>query len=257
MEILNKPIIVNSIKSNRKKIALFIIAIVLLVLIISYFTSVNNKILLYENQYINKAKQIVSTYNLKDVNIIMKFKGKYEGYRSYDLVIESNTFEKLEDKKKYELVKSLETISVSDSSFIVLKQVISDSNEYDIDVLSPNVLNKNNDEYYTNGIKYNDGNTDNITTSTYEKEPSEDDKAFAWTAAIKEVKERLKSPSTSEFPFSYNEQYIKEVETKTFVIKSYVDAENSFGAEIRSNFMVRIKRTGENTYNLIDVKIYD
>ncbi|ACL75200.1 hypothetical protein [Ruminiclostridium cellulolyticum] len=246
---------VNRIKINKKKMVLLIIVIVSLVVVICYLVSVNNKISLYETQYTNKAKQIVADYNLKDANISMKYNGKYDGYRSYDLVVESNSFEKLEDKKKYNLVKSLETIDVSDSSFLVLKRVISGANTYQNNVLYSNVLDKNYDEYYTDGIKHNNGNIENSATSTYEKEPSDDDKAFAWTAAKKEVKERLKSPSTADFPFSYNEQYIKEVETKTFIIKSYVDAENSFGANIRSNFIVKIKKTGENTYTVIDVKI--
>jgi len=42
------------------------------------------------------------------------------------------------------------------------------------------------------------------------KEPTEDDKAFAWTAALQVMKERLKAPSTAKFPFSYYGQDIKQ-----------------------------------------------
>jgi hypothetical protein len=89
------------------------------------------------------------------------------------------------------------------------------------------------------------------------KEPSEDNKAYAWTAAIREVKDRLKSPSSAKFPFSYSQQDIKEVSPSTFVVNSYVDAENSFGAKLRVDFMVKIERTGENTYKLLDIQVYE
>lgn len=102
-----------------------------------------------------------------------------------------------------------------------------------------------------------DSNTNNSDNSySYSIEPNDDDKAFAWTAALQVVKENLKAPSTAKFPFSYYGQDIKEVAYNTFIVNSYVDAENSFGAKLRSNFMVKIKKTGENTFNVLDVQIY-
>lgn len=49
----------------------------------------------------------------------------------------------------------------------------------------------------------------------------------------KAIKEQLKAPSTADFPsFDYNFWTVKD----GIVIKSYVDAQNSYGAQIRTHF---------------------
>ena len=55
------------------------------------------------------------------------------------------------------------------------------------------------------------------------------------------VKQNLKSPSTAKFPssdFSYSNP---EVDSRTITIKSYVDAENSFGATSRKEYYVKLR----------------
>ncbi|MBQ7473510.1 MAG: hypothetical protein IJS79_04085 [Oscillospiraceae bacterium] len=54
----------------------------------------------------------------------------------------------------------------------------------------------------------------------------------AVTAAKKEVKDELKSPSTAKFPVEA-EAYSVERSGNTYKVISYVDAENSFGAKVR------------------------
>lgn len=93
------------------------------------------------------------------------------------------------------------------------------------------------------------------SNSRYPCEPSEENKVFAWAAAKQTVEENLKAPSTADFPFGYFNQKIKEVDYNVFEVNSYVDAENSFGAKIRSNFSVRIKKTGEESYVVENVSI--
>jgi hypothetical protein len=95
----------------------------------------------------------------------------------------------------------------------------------------------------------------NDSKLTYSKEPSDDDKAFAWAAAIKTVKENLKSPSDADFPFSFYNEDIKEIGNNTFEVNSYVDAVNSFGAKLRVNFSVKIKKTGETSYVVEDIQL--
>ena len=67
------------------------------------------------------------------------------------------------------------------------------------------------------------------------------------------VKNNLKSPSTAKFPWGEKEYQINKKDGLTegftsYVIRSYVDSQNSFGAEIRSNFTVvlEIDSTQEN-----------
>ena len=73
------------------------------------------------------------------------------------------------------------------------------------------------------------------------------------SAAQTIVKNNLKSPSTAKFPWGDKEYQINKKDGLTegftsYIIRSYVDSQNSFGAEIRSNFTVvlEIDSTQEN-----------
>lgn len=71
------------------------------------------------------------------------------------------------------------------------------------------------------------------------------------------VKNKLKSPSTADFPFS---DYKSEVDSNNYIIQSYVDSQNGFGATIRSDWQVKLKYIGgdqadPNSWQLIDVII--
>lgn len=56
------------------------------------------------------------------------------------------------------------------------------------------------------------------------------------------VKDSLKSPGTADFPFL--EYEVTKQGTNSFSVKSYVDAQNSFGANIRTYFVCRITFRG-------------
>lgn len=63
-----------------------------------------------------------------------------------------------------------------------------------------------------------------------------------WTVATEEVKKNLKSPSTARFPFSAISQDVDILKDGNYYcVVSWVEAENSFGATIRSDFVVLIK----------------
>jgi hypothetical protein len=130
-----------------------------------------------------------------------------------------------------------------------LEENINKLNEFDIQ----KVVAETNTEKTSSEINQK---TNKNFVVEYEREPSADDESFAWVVAVRAVKERLKAPSTAKFPWSSHGQYIKEIGNRTFVVKSYVDAENSFGAKIRSNFTVKVKRMYGDTYSILDVQIY-
>ena len=79
----------------------------------------------------------------------------------------------------------------------------------------------------------------------------------------KAVLSRLKAPSTAKFPGSTEYfikfvRYSKDYDSMTYKVNSYVDAQNSFGAVIRSNYEVvlqinkiPIKDKGEFSYRVI------
>ena len=82
----------------------------------------------------------------------------------------------------------------------------------------------------------NSGNNEDSTLSN-------DEKGHIWTEAKYAVEEQLKSPSTADFP-SVNHATITK-SGASYTVSSYVDAENSFGAIIRTNFTVTIEKSGD------------
>lgn len=73
----------------------------------------------------------------------------------------------------------------------------------------------------------------------------------AFDAAKKEVKRILKSPSTAKFANEYDkESKYKVNEDGSITIQSYVDADNSFGAKIRTFYKCNVSPSGE-VYDLV------
>ena len=67
----------------------------------------------------------------------------------------------------------------------------------------------------------------------------------AYEFAKEAVSSSLRSPSTAVFPeisnervFVYQENFTLDAQECSFVVISYVDAQNAFGAVVRSNFRV-------------------
>ena len=71
---------------------------------------------------------------------------------------------------------------------------------------------------------------------------SGDRKRDAWVCALDVVEGRLKSPSTADF-CSYPEATITDLGNNRYKIQGYVDAQNSFGATVRSKFTVTLTLT--------------
>lgn len=73
----------------------------------------------------------------------------------------------------------------------------------------------------------------------------------AFEASKKEVKLQLKSPSTAKFATELDEESKYKVnEDNSVIIRSYVDAQNSFGATIRTHYQCTVDKYG-NVSNII------
>lgn len=70
----------------------------------------------------------------------------------------------------------------------------------------------------------------------------------AWIAAQDAVKDQLKSPSSAEFP-PFDQEFVFKRKPNEFKVTSYVDADNSFGANLRNNFVCDIVFKNETDYN--------
>ena len=72
------------------------------------------------------------------------------------------------------------------------------------------------------------------------------DEFDAQVVAESEVKENLKSPSTADFS-PYSETTITN-DGDEWTVKGWVDAQNGFGAMIRSTYIVKFTMTGTDRY---------
>ena len=58
------------------------------------------------------------------------------------------------------------------------------------------------------------------------------------------VKEQLRAPGTADFPFGHGSR-VQTLEGNRYALNSYVDAENGFGGEVRTNFICVVEGSGE------------
>jgi hypothetical protein len=70
------------------------------------------------------------------------------------------------------------------------------------------------------------------------------DDVGAWVAMQMFVEDRLKSPATADFPWGAQDQ-VKDLGGGRYFVDSYVDSENSFGANVRTRFKGYIRKENE------------
>lgn len=78
-------------------------------------------------------------------------------------------------------------------------------------------------------------------------------KIEAWVFCQYAVEAKLISPSSATFPFGGAQRHVEYWDNGIFIIRSYVDSANGFGAIIRTNFFCKVQRTGNNKFNLIQL----
>lgn len=72
------------------------------------------------------------------------------------------------------------------------------------------------------------------------------------------VKDRLHSPSTADFPFLGDQ--VTTTGNDSYVVRSYVDAQNGFGATVRSDYVCQIRFNGgedadQRNWTLLDLTV--
>lgn len=77
----------------------------------------------------------------------------------------------------------------------------------------------------------------------------------AFVEAKDQISKTLKAPSTAKYPMYENHfvKITKDTEKEAeYIVRTYVDAQNSFGAMIRNNFMIHLRynKTTKTWYNL-------
>ena len=77
----------------------------------------------------------------------------------------------------------------------------------------------------------------------------------ACVRANRAVTERLQAPSTAVFPDCWRYDIRVEDAENVYYVRGYVDAQNSFGAMLRSNFVVRLRAMGDDEWQVIGAAI--
>lgn len=190
----------------------------------------------YMNIFSNATDSILEKYNYKNTYDIQKridFNNK---------AVEA--FEKYKVSNLDTLKASIEAQNNSLTALIEKKNNEAAANS--------NKNNADEDEDYS-GVISNGNST--AATEKYIKVNDTDERVFAWMVAEQEVKARLKSPSTAKFPFSAASKDVDiQKSGDTYVVKSYVEAQNSLGAVIKNNFTVKFTRDGDK-YTILEVNI--
>ena len=65
------------------------------------------------------------------------------------------------------------------------------------------------------------------------------------------VRERLKSPSTAEFPRPVTENLYES----RWRVEGVVDSQNGFGAMVRTQYTCEVHRTSDDVWNLVDLTV--
>ena len=74
------------------------------------------------------------------------------------------------------------------------------------------------------------------------------DKTMAWVIITEVVKSRLKSPATASFPGLFDgfsaRRSVRDHGNGLYSVSSWVDAQNSYGAKLRTHYTAEIQWTG-------------
>lgn len=94
------------------------------------------------------------------------------------------------------------------------------------------------------------GNRENKTVIRSDN-PSDFDAYFMSQSFVKKI---LKAPATADFASS-SESQVERSGDNRFMVYSYVDAQNSFGAKLRNYYTCELQYVGDDKWKLIDVKL--
>ena len=103
------------------------------------------------------------------------------------------------------------------------------------------------------------GNRSSPSSTARKTWKDQDSSIMAYIMMEEFVKQRLRSPSTADFPgvFQGRADHVEYLGNQTYKIRSWVDAQNGFGATIRNNFVGEISQVDEQNWQLISLEIFE
>ena len=79
-------------------------------------------------------------------------------------------------------------------------------------------------------------------------------KAGAWDVCSQFLIDRLKAPATADIAEYGDPDTSVSKSGKTYTVVAFVDAENSFGANIRTDYICTVRYTSGRSYRLLDLQ---
>lgn len=181
--------------------------------------------------------------------------------KSNTINIYSSDFSQMEDADKLDTIQEISNKITFNKrgDYAYYYNIISDKKTYTYN------LNIDDDDFiydlYCDGKIYYEGKNFRYTSSDTDYFSSDSaldsgkggKEKDAWVYAQKVVEINLKSPSSADFPW-YDESYVTYLGDDRYMINSYVEADNSYGVHIKSNFIVTLTLT-ENGFTDYDCVI--
>jgi hypothetical protein len=90
----------------------------------------------------------------------------------------------------------------------------------------------------------------NITSTPRAQAPADADETNAFVMCKDFVKDRLKAPASADFPWL--DRQVTKRGPGRFTVVSYVDAQNAFGAKIRTHYSCTVSFKGGSVFALRD-----
>ena len=81
------------------------------------------------------------------------------------------------------------------------------------------------------------------------------DKAGAYVMSQSFVERKLRSPSSADFPW-YDPSFVTDLGGGRFRVSAYVDAQNAFGAQVRTHYTCVLETRDGNTWHLVSLSFY-
>lgn len=86
------------------------------------------------------------------------------------------------------------------------------------------------------------------------KNERDDIDAFVMSQSF--VEQRLIAPATAKFPYIGDAYEVTKLDSVTWLVDSYVDSQNGFGAFIRTRYVAKLMYMGNGQWKLMNIKVY-
>ena len=254
-------------KKQRKNLITIVATCVGIILMgaLYYYASQNqDEFYAMRAQACNITQPIVESaeeQGLKDVTVELR-EVNYEGHHWYDADITCSNFGDFSPEEMYNIYKSIEFKDIG-KRVIFGGDIYSGEDVYKIYVDS-NTVYKNSEVIYDNYVdsknhkeaqdrKNSSFDSEMRETTSSEKDSYGHNKYDAITIAEKEVKAKLKAPSTAKFSSSSETSVTRS--RNTWRVTGWVDAQNGFGTTVRNSYTVKIEFASSDTYTVKECSV--